>query len=204
MPQLPERRKASSTASKAPVEDETQRKTRIQTKNRRMRYLELHPEYFEQPSLELADPLLYDRTIRRFLTPHERELDRRSKGYSGVLEANLIRSEAKLAALRNPDPNSPTVYTRAADGSITGVEQDVDDRPRDRQQGWEKWRDVMGLRFVGGRDEEFEYAGVDGSEEFDDRAEVERERLDEYLEGEEERFVGDGPRPVGETGVQDF
>jgi hypothetical protein len=35
-------------------EDVVAREHRIQIKNRRIRYLEIHPEYFKQPSLELA------------------------------------------------------------------------------------------------------------------------------------------------------
>ncbi|KAF4306082.1 hypothetical protein GTA08_BOTSDO14184 [Botryosphaeria dothidea] len=46
--------------------------------------------YFSS-GLELADPLLYDRLVRRFQTPAEREAEGRAKGYSGVLEADLLR-----------------------------------------------------------------------------------------------------------------
>ena len=31
---------------------------RVRVKNRRKRYLDMHPEYFSSPSLELAGPLL--------------------------------------------------------------------------------------------------------------------------------------------------
>jgi hypothetical protein len=44
---------------------------------------------------------------------------------------------------------------------------------------------------------------VDDNEAFDDRDEIDRRKLDEYLDGEEEQFVGSG-NPEGETGVQDF
>lgn len=196
--------------------------TRIRIKNRRKRYLDLHPEYFKQPHLELAgrhtfqifhcrpfipihslDPLLYDRLIRRFQTAEEREKEGRERGYSGVLEANLVRSEAKLQALEHPDPNSPLVYGTASDGSITGVEQDERDRVRSREEGLERWAEVMELRFLRGDDEDFEYQNVDDNEQYDDQGEEERSKLDEYLQGESEEFVGEG-KPTGETGVQDF
>lgn len=150
-----------------------------------------------------ADPLLYDRIVRYFQSAEQREKEGRAKGYAGTLEANLLRSEAKLEALRHPDPNSPMVYTKAPDGSITGVEQDVDEPPRGKEAGWEQWKDVMSSRFVRGDDEDFDYATVDGNEDFGDRDEEERIKLDEYLEGEEARFVGEGT-PKGETGVQDY
>ncbi|KAK3717616.1 hypothetical protein LTR37_005683 [Vermiconidia calcicola] len=187
----------------ASVQTEEARSERIRTKNRRMRYLDMNPDYFKQPSLELADPLLYDRLIRRFQTASERENEGRERGYSGVLEANLVRSEAKLEALQHPDPNSPMVYSRAVDGSITGVEQDDDDRAVGRKDGWEKWKSVMGLRFIRGDDADFEYAEVDEDEGLDDRVEEERTKLEEYLDAEEESFVGEGS-PSGQTGVQDY
>lgn len=95
------------------------------------------------------------------------------------------------------------VYTRANDGSITAVEQDSDERPQGKEEGWRRWKEAMGLRFVRGDDEDFDYAVVDETDEFDDRDEIDRRNLDEYLRGEEERFVGDS-KPEGETGVQDY
>ncbi|KAF2482752.1 coiled-coil domain-containing protein-domain-containing protein, partial [Neohortaea acidophila] len=114
-------------------------------KNRRQRYLDLHPEYFKESSLELADPLLYDRLIRRFQTAAERESEGRLRGYSGILEANLVRSEAKLEALDHPDPNNPLIYR------------------------WSKWEEIMGLRFLRGDDADFDYATVDENDEYDHR-----------------------------------
>ena len=62
--------------------------------------------------------------IRRFQSATEREADGRQKGYSGVLEADLMRAEAKVDALAHQDPNSTLVYRRDATGAITAVEQD--------------------------------------------------------------------------------
>lgn len=120
-----------------------------------------------------------------------------------MLEANLVRSEARLEALEHPDPNSPLVYTRAQDGSIIAQEQDADDRPLDKEDGWRKWMELLGLRFVRGDDADFDYATVDDNDEYDDRDEEGRRTLEMYLDGEEEQFVGDG-RPSGQTGIQDF
>lgn len=47
-----------------------------------------------------VDPLLYDRLIRRFQTPAEREAEGRAKGYARVLEGSLMRGEERLAKLR--------------------------------------------------------------------------------------------------------
>jgi len=175
---------------------------RIRIKNRRKRYLDQNPSYFNS-SLELAAPLLYDRLVRRFQTPAEREAEGRKKGYSGVLEVDLYRSEAKLAALAQPDPNVTYTYRRGEDGEI--LAEEVDEVPRTKEEGWERWKWEMEMRFVRGGDEDFDYSTVDEDERWDDRGEEERKRLEEYLELERPEWVlGDGQRPEGETGVQDF
>lgn len=83
------------------------------------------------------------------------------------------------------------------------VEQNVEDRAQDQDDGWEKWVELVGLRFLRGDDVDFDYATVDDNDEYDDRDEEGRRTLETYLEGEEEEFVGQG-RPTGQTGIQDF
>jgi len=151
----------------------------------------------------VTDPLLYDRMVRRFQTTAEREADGRKKGYSGMLEADMTRAEAKVEALAHPDPNSPLVYQRNAAGTITAVEQDEEDRPKNREEGLDKWRYVMEQRFLRGADEEFDYRTVDDNEEYNDWEDETRRRHDVYFDEEEATFVGEGQR-TGETGVQDF
>ncbi|KAJ5665474.1 uncharacterized protein N7477_007922 [Penicillium maclennaniae] len=176
----------------------------VQVKNRRKRYLDLHPEYFSA-DLELADPLLYDRLIRRFQTPQEREALGREKGFSGVLQADMQRSEAKMDALANPDPNAMLSYTRGPDGEI--LAEDRDDIPASKEEGEKAWQWEMGLRFMRGDDDDFDYKTVDENDDYDDRT----EEQDKYFEDEEpEWLVGDARGDdahmslQGETGVQDF
>ncbi|KAJ9391938.1 hypothetical protein DTO063F5_697 [Paecilomyces variotii] len=173
-------------------------------KNRRKRYLDAHPEYFSA-DLELADPLLYDRLIRRFQTPAEREAEGRSKGYSGVLEADLRRSEAKLEALAHPDPNAMLSYSVGPNGEI--LAEDRDDVPEDREEGEKRWRWEMQMRFLKGADYDFDYKTVDENDEYDDWG-VEQER---YFDEEEPEWIvdksnGGDPKAKlqGETGIQDF
>ncbi|MCJ1402805.1 hypothetical protein MMC11_006026 [Xylographa trunciseda] len=181
---------------------------RIRTKNRRKRYLDLHPEYFSS-SLELADPLSYDRLVRRFQTTAEREEEGRRMGYSGVLEADLWRSEAKIEALTNVKDAGLMTYKRGASGEILAEERD--EVPTTKEEGMQRWRKQMELRFLGGRDEDFEYSMVDEGEEFDDRGVEEREEEEKWFEEEEPQWISDAQddRPQelqikGETGVQDF
>ncbi|KAI9046899.1 hypothetical protein LZ554_008977 [Drepanopeziza brunnea f. sp. 'monogermtubi'] len=186
---------------------------KIRIKNRRKLYLDRHPSYFTSPDLELADPLLYDRCIRRFQTASEREADGKAKGYSGVLEADLYRTEAKILALHPPSPSSapsmfpkpaseqnfvPFVsYQRGKDGQVLPEEED--EVPKTRQEGWERWVFGMTVRFLKGEDGEFEYGVVDGAVGEEDEVER-REREEEWFEGESSGEVeGDG-----ETGIQDF
>ncbi|PGH34867.1 hypothetical protein GX50_02317 [[Emmonsia] crescens] len=176
----------------------------VQVKNRRKRYLDSHPEYFSA-ALELADPLLYDRLIRRFQTATEREEEGRAKGYSGVLEADLMRSEAKMEALAHPDPNATVTYTRGPNGEI--LAEDQDEVPETKEEGAERWRWEMELRFLRGADHEFDYNAVDLNDEYDDWNE-EQER---YFDDEEPEFMLDKDNEghqkeelKGETGIQDF
>lgn len=174
----------------------------IRIKNRRKRWLDTHPEYFG-PSLELADPLLYDRLIRRFQSAAEREAEGRNKGYSGILEADIMRSEAKLDALAHPDPNSTFQYRRGANGEILAEEKG--EVPASKEEGLARWRWEMEMRFLRGDDGDFEYEGVDGSEEWDDKVQEDRDRQDRYFAEEEPSWTLEEGRTVsGETGVQDF
>ncbi|KAI9729818.1 MAG: hypothetical protein M1834_006566 [Cirrosporium novae-zelandiae] len=180
---------------------------RIRIKNRRKRYLDLHPEYFSS-SLELADPLLYDRLVRRFQTTSEREAEGRAKGYSGVLEADLMRSEAKLEALANPDKNATFTYKRGPNGEIMAEQED--EIPPNKEEGMKRWRWEMEMRFIRGGDEDFDYEKIDNNEDFDDHAEEERQKQEDYFSQQEPEWVfEDGEedkekQPQGETGIQDF
>ncbi|EAW12776.1 uncharacterized protein ACLA_012040 [Aspergillus clavatus NRRL 1] len=176
----------------------------IRVKNRRKRYLDLHPEYFS-PELELADPLLYDRLIRRFQSPAEREAEGKAKGFSGVLQADINRSEAKLDALNNPDPHAMFSYTRGPSGEI--LAEDRDEIPVSKEEGDKLWRWEMTMRFLRGEDRDFDYTVVDENDEYDDLT----EEQDRYFDEEEPEWIVEGTdngdiqsRLHGETGVQDF
>jgi len=138
-----------------------------------MRWLQKNPDYFSGGNLELADPLLYDRLVRRFQSATEREAEGRRKGYSGVLEADILRSEAKMDALAHADPNIAIAYTRGSDGQI--VAEEMGDSPQSQEEGMEMWRKQMEWRFLKGADADFDYASVDNNEAYDDHAAEERE-----------------------------
>lgn len=203
--QLEQRRRLRDLSVDPDDEDAQARAHRIRVKNRRKRYLDTHPEYFSS-GLELADPLLYDRLVRRFQTPAEREAEGRAKGYSGVLEADLLRSEAKLQALHSPESSSIAVR-RGPNGEILAVDEDSDDEVKTKEEGLARWRDDMGQRFLRGEDRDFRYEEVDESEEWDDVQEEEREAQDKYFDDEDPSWIHSGqgtPKITGETGVQDF
>ena len=149
--------------------------------------------------------------MRRFQTPAEREAEGRAKGYSGSLEADLLRSEAKIEALASPDPAMPLTYRRGVSGEI--LAEDKDDAPTSKEEGLTRWRRQMKLRFLRGNDEDFDYGPIDNSEDYDDIQQIRRDAEDEYFDGEEPSFVshmGQDPSENipdslrGETGVQDF
>jgi len=177
-------------------------------------YLDRHPSYFTSPDLELADPLLYDRCVRRFKSAAEREADGRSKGYSGVLEADLYRSEAKLAALKGQNSDGEPVqpaesslpfvsYVRGDEGEV--LPEDPDEVPKSREDGFERWKFEMTLKFLKGEDQDFDYKEVDENDEWDVIESKEEE--ERWFEDEEPEWVGEeeGAHTAGgETGIQDF
>lgn len=117
----------------------------------------------------------------------------------------MQRSEAKMDALANPDPNAMLSYTRGPDGEI--LAEDRDDIPASKEDGEKAWQWEMGLRFMRGDDDDFDYKAVDENDEYDDWT----EEQDKYFEDEEPEWVVDDARGdearsrlQGETGVQDF
>lgn len=161
--------------------------------------------------------MLYDRCVRRFQSAAEREADGRSKGYSGVLEADLYRSEAKLAALAGQtgawtgekaqsslEGKVPLVtYVRGDDGEV--LPEDPDEIPSSKEEGFERWKYEMTLRFLKGDDPDFTYRDVDESEEWD--AIENKEAEERWFDEEEPEWVGDENDTQiigGETGIQDF
>jgi Coiled-coil domain containing protein (DUF2052) len=158
--------------------------------------------------LMLADPLLYDRCVRRFQSAAEREAEGRSKGYSGVLEADLYRSEAKLVALQNySNPSNQLMnsssnhisYIRGPDGQI--LPEDPDELPADKEEGMKRWKYEMTMRFLNGEDTDFLYPEVDKSDDWD--VIESREAEDRWFDDEEPQWTGNG-QGYGDTGIQDF
>ena len=153
--------------------------------------------------------MAYDRLVRRFQNAEEREAEGRKKGYSGTLEADLWRSEAKVQALANPSNASLMIYRRGEGGEI--IAEEKDEIPKDKEEGLDRWRKQMELMFLRGDDPDFDYANVDDSEEYDDRGIEEREAEENWFDREEPEWTTHGSESsssthmlTGETGVQDF
>ena len=169
---------------------------------------------------------MYDRCIRRFQSAKEREEDGKKKGYSGVMEADLWRSEARLAALagkelgRNFNEDDETSAERQAEGrqerqdygmNYVGdkdgnvLPQDEDEVPKTKEEGEERWREAMTCRFVQGKDGDFDYGPADQDDNLD--VEERREAEEKWFEEEEPEWAN-GAKKRGrsemETGVQDF
>ena len=140
----------------------------------------------------------------------EREAEGRKKGYSGVLEADLWRSEAKIDALANRDATSMRC-TRDSSGEITAEEKD--EVPQNKEGGLRRWHTEMELMFLRGEDPDFEYVTVDEDEAYDNRGIEELEEEEKYFDEEEPTWLRAGQdlettqgshSPTGQTGVQDY
>jgi len=177
-----------------------ERAQRLQTKNRRKRYLELHPEYFGK-ELELANPVLYDRLIRRFMTAAERQEEGQQRNFSDVLTMDHLRSEAREEALNRPNPFSMFDIARGPDGDV--LPEEPDDVPESKEEGMEWWIDEMTQRFLRGDDKYFDYKTVDENSRYDD-PEEERDIQDAYFDSMSASWSGSERELEGETGIQDF
>lgn len=104
-------------------------------------------------------------------------------------------------------------YKRGTDGEILAEEKD--EVPANKEEGMQRWRKEMELRFLRGQDGDFDYRSVDESEEYDDRGVEEREEEEKWFAKEEPEWMVDEDNDhdndgsvdahlKGETGVQDY
>lgn len=128
------------------------------------------------------------------------------------MEADIYRSEAKLEALKHPDDNTLFSYRRGPQGEI--LQEEKDEIPTSREEGYARWKWEMEARFLRGGDNDFDYSAVDNDDKYDDKAQEEREFQDRYFDEEDPQFVvgEDAAKRTesqelkleGETGIQDF
>lgn len=116
-----------------------------------------------------------------------------------------MRAYAKRDAISHPDPNAMFQYKRGPQGEVLPDEEEDESEKPDKEGAFKIWKWEMEMRFVHGHDKDFDYQSVDYNEDYDDRAEQEREIEDAYYAEEEPKFEReDGKEPQGETGIQDY
>lgn len=166
------------------------------------------------PANVVIDPLLYDRLIRTHQTEAERVRERSAKGFAGTLEADLLRSEAKLDEVRGRQQSSSDftatltspvasrkhhVSTNGTNGNLSAASTSTltplpsihnEYTTLTRDEAYQYWVERMTRRFLDGEDEDFEYSGVDGDDRWDDVRGEERDREESWFDREEEEFVG--------------
>lgn len=161
------------------------------------------------------DPVKYETLIRRFQTRAEKDAEAQRKGYSRVLEGDLVRSEAKLAALKATLPvengagEEGSAASRQGDGEhLAGAGADYDNgtEPATKEEGRELWNELLTDRFVRGEDPDFDYSGVDDDDGLD--AMERQDAQDAWFDDEEPAWASGNENAAevlsGETGVQDF
>lgn len=115
----------------------------------------------------------------------------------------MFRAEAKIDALRNPDPSVILAYKRGPDGEI--LAEEAGEVPQNKEEGFARWKLEMKLRFLRGDDSDFDYKSVDDNEAWNDLDEERREAEDKYFGEEQPCFVVELDKDItGETGIQDF
>ena len=137
--------------------------------------------------LDLTDPVLYERLVKRFQTADERSAEVKAKGYGRTLEADLLRGEDRLAELpgsQRSRESQPSTRTDEKD-----FEQDWCREAADKSDGLDLWHIFLTDRFVFGRDDEFDYSPVDASDEYDGLVRADEEEA--WFDDEEPGLVGD-------------
>lgn len=168
------------------------------------------------------DPDLYDKLVRRFQTPAEREAEGRARGWGKTLESSLMRGEARLERLASsytgdrPPPPSLAAHQGPEGGGGGGARRDTifaidsdlaDDggKPASKEEGRARWEAFLRERFVRGGDEDFEYDRVDRSEDLDSMEA--RDREEAYFDEVEPEWADDSGEEVEDDepmdGVED-
>ncbi|KAI3327200.1 hypothetical protein HD806DRAFT_386101 [Xylariaceae sp. AK1471] len=130
-------------------------------------------------------------------------------------------SRSSSGTRRRPEPNSApeTEMNREELEALEAEDLDQRSAPQTAEEGRTRWDEFLRLRFVAGKDEDFNYRTVDEDDEYD--AIERREQELAWFENEEPGWVGESEdddealqngegkvgveRPlIGETGVQDF
>lgn len=185
-------------------------------------------------SLYQIDPLLYDALIRKFQSSSESQGEAQAKGYSRILEGDLMRAEAKLAKLTekyaqqhleddtstsmqsqregHQEPPSQTHFGATTQASQREATEALElDPPKTKEEAQNRWQEFLQLRFVRGEDDDFDYEPVDRNETLDvmEVRDDEEKWFDEETpgwasEGSNEGSVKQERILRGETGVQDF
>ncbi|KAL2105081.1 hypothetical protein VUR80DRAFT_9052 [Thermomyces stellatus] len=189
--------------------------SQIRVRNRRREYLRRNPAYLDDLEHELANPVKYETLIRHFQSRAEKDAEAQAKGYSRVLEGDLMRSEAKLAALQasltgvDGVDGGELTASRQGEGDSSaapGTDYDDDFEPTTKEEGRELWNEFLTERFVRGKDPDFDYSKVDDDESLD--AMERQDEQDAWFDEEEPSWASDDGTDAkmlqGETGIQDF
>ncbi|KAK9383677.1 coiled-coil domain-containing protein-domain-containing protein [Kockiozyma suomiensis] len=191
--------------------------------NRRLHYLQKNsPDYFYTSGLSEASPLLYDRLIRQFQTPSEREIESDKRGWAGRMYEDLMRAERRLERLEKERSEELRQLEtgQSAEFHTSPIIDEVGntsifDEVNSKEEGIQQWEKLMTLRFLNGQDTDIDYDSIDFSEEWDDFAQLNRDKEDDYFDSEEPTWCGDDSDDEnttissesilkGQTGVQDF
>lgn len=161
---------------------------------------------------QITDPILYDKLIRRFQTAQEREQEGKTKGYSRVLEVDLLRGEAKLSQLAAESlvDGEQNEASRTASESISLGLSTPTAEPETKEEGRQRWNSFLKERFTLGQDEDFDYDTVDADDSLDvlERRDEEEAWFNDEAPGwasdNDDTSITGSKQPQGETGIQDF
>jgi hypothetical protein len=166
--------------------------SRARIRTRRKRYLDATPSYFTHPSLSLSLATPYERLVARYMTAVQREDAGKKRSFGDLLERGLECAENRMERVRRQED----VLNEEPEEALEDAAE-----PETKEEAWILWQALVEKRFVAGQDGDFDYASVDENDEWDDRDEEDRNKLEKWLDGEDPRWER---TPQAETGIQDF
>lgn len=147
-----------------------------ETLNRRMRYLDMTPEYFFEENMNDRDPAGWYQFVgvhRSGQGPPADDVEG-GEGLAGFLLRSMVKQDAQLRA-------TAAVLKEGYDGDDDGDDPDED---------LSLWRSMHRAKFLAGEDATFDYSSVDNNDAYDDLRQKQLDDEDKYFYGNDEEDDG--------------
>ncbi len=172
------------------------RRTAALSRNRRLAAVEDmmdEGDYFTELEMKKRDPRLYEEMVGKYMTEEEKLALENSVGtsrddqkLSTILTEHMMLEQRRAVGATDAMANlgvqdDSDEEESEEDSREGGVELPVEEKKRLR----EEFRDIMVERFIGGKDDDFDYEGLDRNPRYTSDAIEEQDAEDAYFDAED-------------------